>query len=174
MLDIAFAKAALPKNGAVVVAMAEGAELAGLAAALDQALEGRLGQALKAAEFTGKKGQSVNLPGPGAGLQRLLVLGLGKQDKLDARAAEEFGGAVQAALVKEESAAILADGLDPPLAAHAALGARLRSYKFDKYRTTLKPDEKPKLSALKILVKDPAKATAAYVPLAAVWPRAWS
>jgi len=173
MLDIAFAKAALPKSGVVVLAVAEqadGAELqlAGLAAALDKALDGRLGAALKGAEFTGKKGQSVNLPGPGAGLKRVLVLGLGKPDALTARAAEEFGGAAQAALVKEESVSILADGLETGLAAHIGLGARLRAYKFDKYRTTLKADEKPKLAAVKILVRDAGKASAAYAPLAAV------
>ena len=168
MLDIAFAKAALPKSGVVVVALHEDAELAGLAAALDKALDGRLASALKAAEFTGKKGQSVSLPGPGAGLKRVLALGLGKPDALTSLSAEAFGGAAQVALVKEETAAILADGLDVKLAAHIGLGARLRAYKFDKYRTTLKEDEKPKLAALKILVNDPAKASTAYLPLAAI------
>jgi leucyl aminopeptidase len=168
MLDITFAKAALPKNGVVVVPLWEDAEPAGLAAGLDKALDGRLGQALKAAEFTGKKGQSVSLLAPGAGLKLVLALGLGKPDALTPLAAEAFGGATQAALVKEPSAAILADHLEAATAAHIALGARLKSYKFDKYRTTQKEDEKPKLSALKILVKDPAKANAAYTPLAAI------
>lgn len=168
MLDIAFAKAALPKSGVAVLPLMEGAALVGLAAALDKALDGRLAQALKAAEFTGKKGQSVNLPGPGAGLKRVLALGLGKEDALDTRAWEEAGAAAQVALVREESAAILADGLDPAAAAHIALGARLRAYTFDKYRTTQKEDEKPKLAGLKLLVKDSAKAGAAYARLAAV------
>jgi leucyl aminopeptidase len=165
MLDFAFAKAALPKSGVLVVPLAN-AELGGLAATLDQALEGRLAQALKAAEFTGKKGQSVNLPGPGAGLKRVLVLGM--PDTLTTLAAEELGGAVQAAVTKEESAAILADALDATLAAHLALGARLRAYTFDKYRTTQKDDEKPKLTALNILMKNPAATTAAYAKLAAI------
>jgi leucyl aminopeptidase len=167
MLDITFAKATLPKNGVVVVPLWEDAEPGGLAAGLDKALDGRLGEALKAAEFTGKKGQSVNLLAPGAGLKLVLALGLGKPDALTPLAAEAFGGAAQAALVKEPSAAILADHLEAAAAAHIALGARLKSYKFDKYRTTQKEDEKPKLSALKILVKDPAKTNAAYTPLAA-------
>ncbi len=168
MLDIAFAKAVLPKSGVVVVPLTEDAELAGLAAGLDKALDGRLAQALKAADFTGKKGQSVNLPGPGAGLKRVLVLGLGKKDALNPRSAEEFGGSAQLALVKEESAVILADTLDAALAAHIGLGARLRAYTFDKYRTTQKEDEKPKLSALKIILKDAGLATADYAKLAAV------
>ncbi len=168
MLEIAFAKAALPKNGVLVVPLAEGAALAGLAAALDKALDGRLAEAMQAAEFTGKKGQSLSLASPGAGLKRVLALGLGKQDALNALAAEAFGGAAQVALVKEETAAILADLLDETLAAHIGLGARLRSYKFDKYRTTLKEDEKSKLVSLNILAKNAAKANAAYAPLAAI------
>ena len=167
MLDIAFAKAALPKTGVVVVPLNEGAALSGQAAELDKRLSGGLTAALKAAEFTGKKGQSVNLYGP-AGLKRILALGVGKADALTSRLAEEFGGAVQTALAKESAAVILADTLDDKLAAHIGLGARLRSYRFDKYRTTQKDDEKPKLASLKILVAEPAKATAAYAPLQAV------
>jgi leucyl aminopeptidase len=135
--------------------------------ALDKALAGGLTAAMKAAEFTGKKGQSVNLYGL-AGLKRILLLGLGKANGLTGRPAEEFGGNLQAALVKEAAASILADTLDETLAAHMALGARLRSYVFDKYRTTVTDDEKPKLTGIKLLVADAAKANAAYVPLAAV------
>jgi leucyl aminopeptidase len=167
MLDIAFAKAALPKTGVVVVPLGEGSALSGLAVALDKLLSGGLTAALKAAEFTGKKGQSINLYGI-AGLKRVLVLGLGKTAGLTTRQAEEFGGAAQVALVKESSAVILADTLDERLAAHIGLGARLRGYRFDKYRTTQKDDEKAKLSGLKILVTEAAKANAAYAPLAAV------
>ena len=160
MLDIAFAKAALPKTGVVVLPLGEGSALAGLAAALDKQLGSGLTAALKAAEFTGKKGQSVNLYGP-AGLKRVLVLGLGKTEGLTTRQVEEFGGAVQVALAKESAGAILADTLDEKLAAHIGLGARLRGYRFDKYRTTQKDDEKTKLAGLKILVGEAAKANAA-------------
>jgi leucyl aminopeptidase len=167
MLDIAFAKAALPKTGVIVVPLGEGAALSGLAAALDKLLAGGLTAALQAAEFTGKKAQAVNLYGP-AGLKRVLAMGLGKTETLTDRLAEEFGGAVQAALAKEGEAAILADTLDEKLAAHIGLGARLRAYRFDRYRTTQKDDEKAKLAKLKILVTVPAMASAAYAPLAAV------
>jgi leucyl aminopeptidase len=168
MLEIAFAKATLPKTGVLVVPLAEGAELSGLAAALDKALGGGLKRALDAAAFTGKKGQSANLLSPAAGLKRVLVLGLGKAEPLKSREAEELGGAAQAALAKEETFTVLSDQVTPELAAHIALGARLRSYRFDKYRTTQKEDEKPKLTGLKLLTSDPAQAQAAYTPLAAV------
>ena len=168
MLDIAFAKAELPKAGVLVIPLAEGTALDGHAAALDAALSGGLTRALEAGAFTGKKGQSASLLAPGAGLTRVLALGLGKPDALDARAAEELGGAAAAALAKEPEAAILADGMDPTLAAHIGLGARLRAYRFEKYRTTMKDDERPKLARLTILGADPDKSAAAYIPLAAI------
>jgi leucyl aminopeptidase len=167
MLDIAFAKAALPKSGVLAMPLAEGAPLTGLAAALNAALDGGLTRAMEAASFTGKKGQSASLLAPGGGLKRVLLLGLGK-DAPTTRQAEELGGAAQAALVKETEAAILADTLDASLAAHIALGARLRAYRFDKYRTTQKDDDKPKLTEFTLLVAEPAKSRAAYGPLAAV------
>lgn len=168
MLEIAFAKTMHPKSGVLVLPMAEGAALAGQAAALDKALAGGLKRAMAAAQFTGKKGQTANLLAPGAGLQRVLLVGLGKTEALTPKLAEECGGAVQAALVKEPAIVVLADTLSPELAAHFALGVRLRSYRFDKYRTTQKEDELPKLASVKILLAAPAKAEAAYVPLAAV------
>ncbi len=68
-------------------------------------------------------------------------------------------------LAREQTAALAADGLEGSHAAHAALGAVLRSYRFDLYRTKQKPDEKPKLSALTVLTSDRAGAEAAWPAL---------
>jgi leucyl aminopeptidase len=168
MLDIAFAKAALPKSGVLVLGLGEGAAPSGLAAALDTALGGGLTRALEAAAFTGKKGQSASLLAPGAGLKRVLVFGTGKPGSMDARAAEDLGGAAAAALVREAEFHLAADALDPTFAAHIGLGARLRAYVFDKYRTNRKEEEKPKLLRMTVLVADAVKSRAAYAPLAAV------
>ncbi len=51
------------------------------------------------------------------------------------------------------------------IAADLAFGARLRSYRFDKYRTKEKPEQKPTLEELTILVEDPAAAKRAFQPL---------
>ena len=48
------------------------------------------------------------------------------------------------------------------------MGAVLRSYRFDRYRTKEKADDKPKLTALSVLVDDPAMAASAWAPLHAV------
>jgi len=164
MVEIVFVKSALPKTGVLVVPLAEGET----AAALDKALGGALKRAMEATEFTGKKGSQASLLAPKAGIKRVLLLGTGKADAFNALAAENLGGAIAAAVEKEAAVTVLADALAPELAAHLALGARLRSYRFDKYRTTLKEDEKPKFAKLTVLTSGPAAAEAAYAPLAAV------
>jgi leucyl aminopeptidase len=168
MLDVAFARTALPKSGALALFLAEGELAKGLAGALDKVLAGHLARALEAAKFTGKKGQSATLLAPGAGLSRVVAIGLGKPDALDPKAAEAAGARAAVALLKEPEAAIAADALDPLLAAHAGLGARLRAYRFDKYRTTQKDDEKPQLARISILATDPAQARTAFAPLEAL------
>ncbi len=165
MLDIAFLKATIPTSGTIAIPLAEGAAPP---AALDEALNGALTRAITAAAFTGKKHSQALLLAPAAGFTRILLIGTGKPDAFSPRAAEELGGTIAAALSKDTEAAILAEGLDPVLAAHLGLGARLRAYRFDKYRTTLKEDEKPKLTRLTILAEDPVQSRAAYAPLAAV------
>jgi len=44
--------------------------------------------------------------------------------------------------------------------AHAAMGARLAAYRFDTYRTKLKPEQKPTLTAVEISMDGPAAAKA--------------
>lgn len=168
MIDIAFARAALPKSGALALLLPEGAVLTGLAAELDAALKGGLARALAAAGFKGRRGQSAVLLAPGAGLDRVVAIGLGKPDEITAHSAEAAGAKAAAVLQKDGQASIAAAGLDATLLAHAGLGARLRSYRFDKYRTTLKEDAKPKLARVTVLAADPAEARTAHVPLSAV------
>jgi len=163
MLDIAFTKAELPKSGVLVVPLAEDLELSPLAAALDKSLSGGLKRALEAAAFKGKSGQQAVLLAAGA-YQRVVVLGAGKPGAL---AAETLGGAIAAALRQEAAPVVLADAFTPAEAAAIAFGARLRAYKFDKYRTTQKDDEKAKLATLTFLSTAPQEAATAYAPLAA-------
>jgi leucyl aminopeptidase len=170
MLEIAFAKPTLPTAGALALLLAEeditgGGSHAGSWAELEKATGGALSRALHAAEFKGRKGQSVTLFAPGAGLSRLVVIGLGKRAELDTRALEAAGGTAAAALMGEATAAIDAQGLE---AAEVAMGAVLRAYRFDRYRTTEKPEDKPKLAALKLLTEDPARAKSAWAPRRAV------
>jgi len=172
MLDIAFAKPALPKSGALVLLLEDGATPSSPTGALWQAADaatgGAVGRALAAAEFKGKKDQTVTILAPGAGLSRVVAVGLGKLADLTQFGAEEAGGHATTALGKDAAAAIAAPGLSPQHAAAAAHGVVLRSYRFDIYRTKEKPEDKPKLAKLTVLTADPAKAKAAYEPMQAV------
>jgi leucyl aminopeptidase len=168
MLDIAFAKPALPKSGALVLLVAEDEAPSGVWLQADEATGGAIGRALEVAKFNGGKGKSVSLLAPGAGLSRVLVLGLGKPDGLTALAAEEAGGTAVASLGIEPAIAIAAGGLSGAMGAHLAMGATLRAYRFDRYRTKEKPEDKPKLTKATVMLADPAAAKAAYAPLKAV------
>jgi leucyl aminopeptidase len=54
------------------------------------------------------------------------------------------------------------------MAASVAMGAALKSYRFDRYRTTEKEDDKPKVERIAIAVADAARAKAAFAPMQAV------
>jgi leucyl aminopeptidase len=172
MLDIAFAKLALPKSGALALLIEEAGGSDGVTGELwraaDSATGGAISRALTAAEFKGRKGQTATILAPGGGLSRVVAVGLGKLPELKPSLIEEAGGSAAAALAMEPNAAIATAGLDAQQTAAAAFGAVLRSYRFDRYRTKEKPEDKPKLAKLTVLADDPAAAKAAWGPMRAV------
>jgi leucyl aminopeptidase len=165
MLDIAFAKPALPRTGGLALLLAEKEKLSGIGAAADKACGGAITRALEAAKFTGRKGASCTILAPGGGLSRVVVVGLGEAAKLDRRAVEDAGGIAAAALAAEGTAALACEGAARTHAAHAGFGATLRHYRFDKYRTREKPEDKPKLASLTVLTDDATKFKSDYLPL---------
>ncbi len=174
-MKIEFLPSRLPRKGVLVVFAAEGAKLTPAAAELDKELGGKLVKAMKAAEFEGKKDQSLDFVAPGFDFKRVVVYGVGKTDGLGIRDIELLGGSVAGALggVKASEAAVLADiaGLKGVTAAEQAAfiasGAALRTYSFLGYKT--KGKDKPNgLKSLAIHCADPVKAKVAYQPLAAI------
>jgi len=162
MLDIAFVRPSLPKSGALVLLAHEGEKPSGLWQQADEATGGAIARALEVADFKAAKGKSVSILAPGAGLSRVIVVGLGKPAELTDRILNEAGGAAVAALSREAGAAVATGTLTPAQAADVALGAVLKAYRFDRYRTKEKADDKPKLTKLSILTGDAAKARAAW------------
>jgi len=176
-MTIAFGPSAIPESGALVAGALEGKALGPTATTLDELTGGQLRRAMERARFKGEKGETLVVPAPhGVTLDRIVLVGLGAADTIDSAAMEAVGGAAMACVcgLGDEIAALAIDhpegmDLDPATAAaHAALGARLRSYRFDKYRTKEKPEEKPALTAFTVLCDDPKAAEAAFVPLDAV------
>jgi leucyl aminopeptidase len=161
-------------GSAVAVFAFEGGVLSPPAKAVDSAAGGALARAVAAGRFTGAKGQTLELLAPqGLAASRVLLVGLGAESAVDG-AAIESGAASAYQAVKLSGASELL--ILPPVcptdpaarAARAAFGARLASYRFDRYRTTEKPEKKPSITAIKVGVDDPAAATAAYASLSAL------
>ena len=162
MLDISFAKPSLPKSGALVLLLAE-EELHGpLCNAADTATDGAILRGLAAAEFTGKVGQTATILAPGAGLSRVVAVGLGQRGALTAARLEHAGGHAATALRVEAAAVLAGDGLGAAHLASVALGAVLRSYSFDTYRTTLKPGDRSRLAKLTLLSDELPRVRAAW------------
>ena len=173
-MRIAFADARLPKAGTLVVGVLEGKKLSPSAVELDRRGGGSLAAAIAASRFTGKKEETLTIAAPrGLAHERVILLGLGKAEDLDAQRLRRLGGAVVPALnaTGTATAAIAVDKLpgsrlDPgAAAANLAHGAMLRSYRFDKYRTKEKPEQKPSLKELTVLTAATASARRAYAPL---------
>ena len=165
MPDIAFAKPALPKSGALALLIHEGEKPSGLWAQLDEVAGGAIERAFRVAEFKGGKGKPCSILAPCAGITRVLAIGLGKPAEISQTILEEAGGAIVANLSHEAAVAVASCALTPQQSAEVALGAILRSYRFDRYRTKEKPDDKPKLSRITILTAEVPKAKAAWEPL---------
>ncbi|HUC19524.1 MAG TPA: leucyl aminopeptidase [Acetobacteraceae bacterium] len=168
MPEITFSDPALPTSGALVLPIGEEETPSGVWQQADEATAGAIGRALAVAEFAGKKGQSATILAPGAGLSRVVAVGLGKAAERSRLSVEEAGGTACSLLAREQAATIAGDLLEPVLAAAFAHGAMLRSYRFDRYRTQEKPEEAPRLAQLLVLASDIVAARTAYAPMRAL------
>src|SRR5262245_21212046 len=132
---------ALPKafSGNVTAFVGADKQLLATANAIDGG-SGAVARAMSASRFTGAKGKTLAVLGL-SGVSRLLLLGVGKPRELDDRTAERLAGLVvkDANDAGQKSVTIVVDSvkgtrLTPAqVAAHMALGAQLRGYRFGKY-----------------------------------------
>src|SRR5438067_2524 len=176
-MDIRFTEFSLPQSGAVVVGVWEDRALTGPARRLDEATQGAVARAIAAApRFHGKKNELVPVIGPpGLPVSRIVLAGLGKPKAIDARLLEDLGGTLAAHLnsAGESEATFAVDlGDGAPVkpaeaAARLAYGAALRSYRFDKYRTKQKPEQKASLASITVSAASPGEAKQAYQALGA-------
>ncbi len=162
-MQVAIEKPALPEDGALAVGVWEDRTLTPSAASVDEAGGGALTRAMESARFTGKKNQTLTLFAPAGGTwSRVVLVGLGKADDLDTLACQEIGGTVAGQLLKsgETKAALMADPADEggpdaaTMAANMAHGARLGTYRFDRYRTRDKDEDTPSLETFAVHTRD--------------------
>ncbi|MEO0549857.1 MAG: leucyl aminopeptidase [Pseudomonadota bacterium] len=137
------------------------------AKALDDAIGGLLSEAMGKGRFEGKAGEMAIIVLPKEADARRAVLVGGGKDEWDARAQETIGAKLYKAQASSgfKSLDLFVDDADE--ASRIALGAKLAAYRFDKYRTKLKPKDKPSLTGFKIIVEDTKAARAAFKPLSA-------
>ena len=176
-MKVEISEGKLPNSGSLVVGALKDGVLLATAKRLDEASGGALGRAIKASRFKGEKGQWLEVLAPaGLKLNRVLLAGLGKPAEVDSLLLEAVGGgAVQRLMASGETELsiacdVIAGGklLGAECAARLAYGAQLGSYRFDKYRTTQKPEQKPSLRSVVVLTVGAAAARRAYQPLRAV------
>jgi leucyl aminopeptidase len=168
-MKISFAAPAMPKSGALCVGVLDGGVLTPAASAVDQTTGGQVSRAIKASKaFNGKGEQVLALPAPaGVDLDLVLLFGLGKPKELSRLTLQKCGGALAKSLLGSgvKEAAVQLDGVNGDaagMAASLAAGARLRSYRFDKYLTKQQAKDKPALKKLTVQLADADAAKRAF------------
>ena len=123
--------------------------------------------AAKASRFTGKTGQlHESFVSAGGAVVRLALAGAGDAAAKDRTAAlERAGAAITAKFIASGETSVTIDlsaaGLSAEQAAAVVLGARLRGWRYDLYRTKLTADQKASLTTIRI-AGSPAGAEAAW------------
>ncbi|MGH7016200.1 MAG: M17 family peptidase N-terminal domain-containing protein, partial [Caulobacteraceae bacterium] len=157
--------AAAGADAAEVVLAFEGGALSPAAESLDKTLKGQVRRAIAASRFSGEAGQRIELLAPnGSEASRVLLVAAGGKDAFDPQAAETAAAHAFAALADSGAQKIVLrlGAADAETAARAALGASLAAYRFDKHRTTEKPEKKPSVSRFEIAVAEPKAAQKAF------------
>jgi leucyl aminopeptidase len=173
---LGFSGFAAPAKGALVVFCDDGLAFgAASKKLLGQAALDFIERAAAADKFTGKAGSALDLIAPsGLKVTRLVVMGLGKAAELKPFDIIKLGGkAVGKVPQSVAEVTVVADlpagAMKPDQAADLALGAQLRSYSFDRYKTKRKEgDEKSSLSKLTVQVDDMAAVRKAWTSRAAI------
>jgi len=174
-MEVSFAKPGIPKTGALVTTVTQGKKLTGTAAAWDRRSRGQISRAAKAKNFTGEDGEILEVIAPaGFSLNRVVLIGTGKEGKISSKKATQIGGRLASFLNSaEERTAQFAINLTEQAEIDAtrfgtcvAEGAKLRCYRFDQYKT--KKAKKPKLNRLTIQSENLAEARASWKSASAV------
>lgn len=174
-VTIQFAKHAAAPKGVLVVLTDETLAFGKAAQAVLKPAAPAISRALDADRFKGKLGGAVDVLAPEKlAAPRVVVAGVGKAEDLKESDFLRLGGIIAGRIpagTREASVVVDLPGRTLPgsAAAEMALGARLRSYTFDRYKTRKKDGEaEPAPLALTFLVADEAQARRAWTAREAV------
>lgn len=176
-MQLTFAAPQAVRSGAWVVGALDGNELTPAARKADQASGGALTRGIKVSKFNGKSGQVLEVLAPaGLTVSRIVLVGLGKGSEFDTNRAENLAAAINGRLNAAGETAITYE-IDVPkgskakpgaVAAHLALGARLKSYTFNQYRTKNLDEYEHRLKSVTIATGAVADAKKSWSALEAV------
>ena len=144
--------AAVPDGAALVVPLRSEAEVGQRAGDLEPEVRDALIRALRSTQFDYKTGSALALRGIGRH-PLIVIAGIGPSDQDGATIANAGGGAAVETAAHPGPVALMAAGLSGPDASALALGAALRSYRFDRYQSAdpAKPRD-PRLDAPLVVV----------------------
>jgi leucyl aminopeptidase len=164
-IKVAFSSPALPAGGALVIFVGDDLSIPeSVRALVGKGVVETVARAAAAEGFKGKANAGLTLLAP-AGLQadRLVVISVGSAKDRGATNYVDLGGAIAGRLGSSKAAMVIFEGpagwrTDAAAAADLALGAQLRAYRFDAYKTKKGDDQPPESVMLTIGVADPAAA----------------
>lgn len=177
-MKVNFVKSSSATAGTVVVGIFEEGNLGSHAQKFDQQSQGMVAKTIQYHNrFKKNLGEFVSISSPShLPFDRLIVAGLGKKSAFTERSAENVGGHIFSQLisVNEKESTCILDEFESSdkkttnineLAAHIAYGMQLKNYRFSKYKTSTKPQDKPILEQVTIVVPDPVAAKKFYEAL---------
>jgi len=121
----------------LAIGIHEDSPLAGAAAAVDGALSGAIRSLIQRKEFSGRALETVSLPVPVGRAKQVLLVGLGKRDKLDTGSAFRTAAAAARQLAgkaRERVALFLGEGWNDAWTESGVCGAIVGSHGQDLYR----------------------------------------
>ncbi|EJW11873.1 Cytosol aminopeptidase PepA [Rhodovulum sp. PH10] len=170
-----FATVAPPRKGVLVVFCDDGLRFGTRTRKILGKAAAQVTRAAAAERFKGKLGSVLDLVAPAdLEVDRLRVVGTGTPKETSPNDSVRLGGVALGKLAAAGGevtmlAELPAGPMTPEAAADLVLGARLRAYAFDRYKTKRKEgEEAPKALALTVAVDDPAAARRAAVAREAV------
>ncbi|MBZ6378554.1 leucyl aminopeptidase [Pacificimonas flava] len=159
-MNIEFLSEAPAEGAALVVLSAKDLVLSEAAQRIDEAGDGALRRAAKAARFSGEEGKSVELLAPaGSNASRVILMGTGAQGRGTAYAFEKLGAGIAAQLSRSGTVRAVVDlggaadlGISKEeAAARIANGIQMRNYAFDGYKTKLPESKKVSLDHVQVV-----------------------
>ena len=173
-VKLGFTRLAMPPAGVLIVFAGEGLRLGEASRKALGPARDLLTRASRPERFTGKTGSSLDIVAPaGLRVSRLIFIGTGK-DELRPQDLVKLGGAAMARIPASATEATMfadlpAGPMTPPQAADLALGAALRAYHFDRYKTKRKEgEEEPSNAKIAFGVADVAAARKAWQTRSAI------